>query len=218
MSPRFLSLLLLSCIGLNAWSAPAGLAQVKADPRSTFPGRRVGGGTRGECTSRPLVHLVPESSVFASGYTRLLALLSGPSPDPRPLQLSFRPQAAAPSTDPTQLILPAAPDAAVILVSAPVVAGPTLWESSFLCAASQPHHHHAADPLAFADGVAPPAESLLLPQQDSTPADLAWQARLKQLQSRCGGTISRQELASAFGLADLLEGWPAQLPVHCPAS
>ena len=33
--------------------------------RSSFPGRRIGGGTRGECTARLLVHLVPKNSVFA---------------------------------------------------------------------------------------------------------------------------------------------------------
>ena len=45
-----------------------------------FPGRRVGGGTRGECSARKIMHLVPESNIafqnelghFASvSYTHL---------------------------------------------------------------------------------------------------------------------------------------------------
>ena len=28
-----------------------------------FPGRRVGGGTRGECSARKIMHLVPESNI-----------------------------------------------------------------------------------------------------------------------------------------------------------
>ena len=29
-----------------------------------FPGRRVGGGTRGECSARKIMHLVPESNII----------------------------------------------------------------------------------------------------------------------------------------------------------
>lgn len=220
MRPRFLCLLLLSWVGLFSWAPGAGLAQVKDDPRSTFPGRRVGGGTRGECTSRQIVHLVPESSVFAPGESRLLAVLTGASPQPRPLQLSFQPrQAGATAPAPAeQRLLPADPDAALLLVRSTAVVLPTVWESSFVCGTSAHSQPHTADPLGLAVGIAPPAESLLLPPRDSTAADLAWQAKLKQLQSRCGGTVGVQELASIFGLAELHDGWPAQLPVRCPAS
>ena len=35
--------------------------------RSTFPGRRVGGSTRGECAAREIIHLVPETSGGSAG-------------------------------------------------------------------------------------------------------------------------------------------------------
>ena len=40
-----------------------------------FPGRRVVGSTRAECTSRLLVHLVSPESVYSPGPSRYLALL-----------------------------------------------------------------------------------------------------------------------------------------------
>ena len=91
--------------------------------------------------------------------------------------------------------------------------GATVWESSYRCdeAPGDPN-----DPLAMVSSEAPPAVSLLL--TEATPADAALQARLKDLRALCGRTVPRDQLASAFDLADVLSGadWPAQLPVHCP--
>lgn len=66
--------------------------EVYSSNRSTFPGRRVGGGTRGECSARILVHLVPENSVFAPGATGILGLVQGPTANPVSLELSFLPE------------------------------------------------------------------------------------------------------------------------------
>ena len=63
------------------------MSEAQANPRSTFPGRRVGGGTRGECSSaRTLVHLVPATSVYAPGASGLVGLVQGPSDSPVSLQ------------------------------------------------------------------------------------------------------------------------------------
>lgn len=51
------------------------MVEAQANPRSTFPGRRVGGGTRGECSARTLVHLVPETSVYAPDASGLVGLV-----------------------------------------------------------------------------------------------------------------------------------------------
>lgn len=187
-------------------------AQAQSDKRSTFPGRRVGGGTRGECNSRLIVHLVPESSVYASGSPPLLGLLQGPALNPRPLELRFRPQGSAVVSAEQQI---PASGAAVVLVSGPALTAPTIWESSYRCTEEAGTTASRA-PLQFVQSTSPPALSLLV--RDVGPADQTIQARLLELQKRCGGTISRSELAASFGLADLLEGdWPDQLPVRCPS-
>ena len=78
---------LLSALVVNAICSSA----LQAAPRNTFPGRRIGGGTRGECAARPVVHLVPSSNVFSLGSSNLIAVLEGPSADPKPLELILRP-------------------------------------------------------------------------------------------------------------------------------
>ena len=46
-----------------ALAGQAALAQ--PDSRNSFPGRRVGGGTRGACTSRLIAHLAPATTSSA---------------------------------------------------------------------------------------------------------------------------------------------------------
>jgi hypothetical protein len=102
-----------------------------------------------------------------------------------------------------------------VLLPTPALAGATVWESSYRCD-EQIGAGTSADPLQFVESTSPPALSLLV--VDAVPADTKLQAQLKQLRGRCGATISRQELASAFALSDLIDtSWPDQLPVRCPS-
>ena len=79
--------LLMSGLLLTSSALLADVALAQKDLRSTFPGRRVGGGTRGECNARVVAHLVPSQSVFApDGY---LAVVMGPTANPAPLPLSL---------------------------------------------------------------------------------------------------------------------------------
>ena len=195
--------------------AETGAVLAQPNLRSTFPGRRIGGGTRGECTARVLAHLVPASSVFAPGSSGLIALLEGPTANPRPLLVALREANAAGSSDAASARsqrrqLPAS-SAGVTLLVLPLK-GATVWESSYLCeeGVSDP-----SDPLAMVSAAAPPAVSLLL--LEGTPADAGLQSRLRELQARCGQSVPRQQLAASFELADVITAdWPAQLPVRCP--
>ena len=199
-----------------AMSAQASAALAQPNPRSTFPGRRVGGGTRGECTARVLAHLVPATSVYAPGATGLIALLEGPNANPRPIAVSFRQANASGSTDAARTLLSSrdlpASSAGVTLLAV-ALKGATVWESNYRCdeGVADP-----ADPLAMVSSQAPPAVSLLL--TDATPADTALQAKIKGLPALCGKTVSREQLASSFDLADVVSAdWPDQLPVRCPS-
>lgn len=210
-APASLAMLTLVAGALFPWVV-APVAHAQTDLRSTFPGRRVGGGTRGECNARLIVHLVPSSSVYAPGQSGLLGLLEGPGVNPRPLELRFRPQGGS-GVAAERLLAAGGP--ALVLLPSPALAGPTVWESSYRCD-EQIGAGTTADPLQFVESTSPPALSLLV--GDSTPADATLQAQLRQLRGRCGGTISRQELAATFGLSDLLDpSWPDQLPVRCPS-
>ena len=199
------------CLGISvsvALSPLAGLAQ--ADLRNSFPGRRVGGGTRGECSARTLVHLVPDSSVFAPGASGDLALVQGPTANPVSLTMTFKPEAGGASTSQT---LPASP-AGVTLVRRSAISAPTIWESGFDCASGDAAA--SADPLSFIETASPPAVSLLLSTAEVS--DMQVQKSLQMLRQSCGGTVPAAETLAQFGLADVVTAeWPQQLPVRCPS-
>jgi len=198
-----------------AVASQASVAMAQPNLRSTFPGRRVGGGTRGECTARVLAHLVPPSSVFAPGGTGLIAMLEGPASNPRPVAISFRQMNSAGSSDAARHLtaqreLPASP-AGITLFVVPLKAA-SVWESNYRCDGGP---GDPADPLGMVSSEAPPAVSLLL--KDVTPADVVVQTRLQGLRSLCGKTVPREQLAASFDLGDVISAdWPAQLPVRCP--
>ena len=185
--------------------------EVYSSNRSTFPGRRVGGGTRGECSGRILVHLVPENSVFAPGASGTLGLVQGPTANPFSLELSFQPEGDGPGTTRT---LPAAP-ASLTLISRAATTVPTIWESNFNCETGD-GVDNLQDPLAFVQTTFPPVLSLLVP--DAEPVDQPVQLALASLRAKCGGTVPSVQTLAKFGLADLVtDEWPQQLPVRCPS-
>jgi hypothetical protein len=192
----------------------AALAQ--SNLRNSFPGRRVGGGTRGECSARLLAHLVPANSVFAPGAGALIGLLEGPTAEPRPLELSFRPLTNAGTAATAQARsaareLPPAP-AGVVLLKVAAIKTPTIWESGYRCGDTAAS---GSDPLDFVQSGSPPAASLLV--ADVQPTDQPIEAGLRQLQAQCGKTVATTALAKTFGLEDVVTlGWPQQLPVRCP--
>jgi hypothetical protein len=192
------------------------VALAQTNLRSTFPGRRIGGGTRGECTARLLAHLVPASSVFAPGSSNTLGLLEGPVATPRPLLLEFRPMTSSGSADSSRTArvsrdLPAGPAGVTLVTLAAGAGGSTVWESSYRCGLEG---GASTDPLTFIDTAAPPATSLLV--SDITAADKASQAALARLKAACGSAVPRQQVAEAFALSEVITAdWPAQLPVRC---
>jgi hypothetical protein len=205
------------CLGAMVLSLAPLAAMAQTDLRSSFPGRRLGGGTRGECSARLLANLVPANSVYAPGAEATIGLLEGPTAQPRPVQLSFRPLNAAGTGAAAQgrassRDLPAAP-AGVVLLTIPAVKSATIWESGYRCDEGNPGA--AADALSFVETASPPAVSLLVP--DAQPVDKTLAAALRQLRSQCGKTVATAALAKTFDLGDAITPeWPQQLPVRCP--
>ncbi|KZR77150.1 hypothetical protein PMIT1323_01161 [Prochlorococcus marinus str. MIT 1323] len=205
---------LLSLLSSLSLVPAVGFAQ--DDLRSTFPGRRVGGGTRGECSARLLVHLVPQSSVYAPSSTFQIGLLEGPTATPQPLELQFRPMSASSSNETSGLNrtsndLPAS-TAGITLIRLESLNFPTVWESSYCCGDGETT---SSDPLAFVQTSSPPAVSLLV--SDSEPGDLRIQEALANLRMHCGGSVSSESFVNTFGLGDVIDSaWPVELPVRCP--
>ena len=181
----------------------------EANLRSTFPGRRVGGGTRGECTSRILAHLVPASSVYSPGVSGVLGLVQGPATKPVGLTMTFQPQTGGAASSRAL----DASNAGLILVRMAVLKEPVVWQSGFDCASKDDLAQ--SDPLVFVEALSPPAVSLLLREQE--PSDAVVQVALQALLQRCGATVPTRSTLAKFGLVDVVTArWPEQLPVRCP--
>ena len=191
----------VACSGLGMMN------DANANPRSTFPGRRVGGGSRGECSARTLVHLVPETSVYAPDAFGLVGLLQGPSNSPVSLQVTLKPEDGSAAS--TELL--AAGPASVVLFDMQAKR-PVVWESSFSCGSRE--DQDSSDPLAFVQSTSPPALSLLV--SDPEPSDQSFQSLLTALRAKCGTSVSTVETMVQFGLSDLATNdWPQQLPIRC---
>ena len=187
---------------------------VQAAPRDSFPGRRVGGGTRGECAARKIVHLVPPSSVFAPGATALIGWLEGPTSTPQPLEVTLRTAAADGSADAgaapvVEKQVPAAANR-LVLLSIPTGPRPLLWESSYRCGADD-----GSDEFGFITASAPPAVSLLVEQ--SGQVDQKLQQQLASLKVLCGATTPLAPLQTAFQIGDdvIDASWPQNVTVAC---
>lgn len=205
----------LACLVLLGSALPLA-TEAQPSLRSSFPGRRIGGGTRGECSARFLANLVPSSSVYAPGSSNLIGLLEGPAGTPHPLLLSFSsysldPATAASGSAPSERLLPASA-AGLVLLTLPPLKGPTRWESAYRC--PDGGSGSGGTDLDFVQSASPPALSLLVPQ--SEPSDQQVQAQLKRFSTFCGKTLPLFEVAKAFNLTDALgPGWPSSLPVRC---
>ncbi len=188
-----------------------------ADPsRSVFPGRRVGGGSRGDCSSRMLAHLVPSNSEFAPASDGLIGLVEGQAASPRPLSVSFKPlrswQAGTGEGGATikELQL-SAQGPSVRLIRIGPVKEPLVWETAYLCGDAAATSN--SDPLAYIQTISPPALSLLKPSTSTTGA--TDRQALAKLASACGSQVSREQVVVAFGLQEMATALTPTLPVLC---
>ena len=213
----------LSCLAITALTlcvvglAPAAVdAQLDIGIRNSFPGRRIGGGTRGECWTRLFAHLVPANSVYTPGSPPLIALLEGPAKTPRPVIIELRSVLANGLPDPNakpvfqRTLLPEPEGIRLILLAK--LTQPVSWTSSYFCSDSPVPSDES---LFFVSRNEPPPLTLLLPSNPSPDDRKVWET-LGLLHMACGKTFPRQEVKRLFGFSDLLsDDWPENLPVRC---
>ena len=213
----------LSCLAITVLTlCVVGLAPTAADAqldigiRNSFPGRRIGGGTRGECWTRLFAHLVPANSVYAPGSPPLIAVLEGPAKTPRPLIIELRSVLANGLPDPNaksvfkRTLLPEPEGIRLIILSK--LAQPVSWTSSYFCPDSPVPSDES---LFFVSRSEPPPLTLLLPSNPSPDDRKVWET-LGLLYKACGKTFPRQEVKRLFGFSDLVgDDWPENLPVRC---
>lgn len=178
-----------------------------------FPGRRVGGGTRGECSSRKIMHLVPESNISYQNQFGHLALIIGPSNHPKNINIKFKPFEYVPNNenklDLKDIQIPAS-EAKVFLISLPKQQYPFIWESSFNC---EDDIDMGFD-FNFIQNDPPPAQTLIAPtnyKKDNTEED-----KMLWLSNYCNKEITQKSLSEKFKIGELFDNnWKKEIAVSC---
>ena len=182
------------------------------DLRSQFPGRRVGGGTRGECSARYLAHIVNPDSIFSPGKSGLLAILQGPSTNPKDLITKFGIYNLNKDTEHISEIRLNHPKPSLFIIPSPKINSPISWSSSYDC---QTIPTEDVGILNFIDDTSPPALSLLLNEPNDE--NLTLQNNIVKFSSSCSSTVKTDDVITAFSLQNTInkDDWPLTLDVKC---
>ena len=186
-----------------------------------FPGRRLGGGTRGECSARKIMHLVPENNILFHNSNGQIALIIGPSNKPKDVKIAFKSYYSefddinGPSPGIDDLLISNSSEK-IILLYIPKKNFPFTWESSFEC--SEDNGDSFNDfVFDFIQDNSPPAISLIAPEfykkNNNNEDDITW------LSNYCDKKISQNELNKKFNLNELFdENWSDEIFVDCKKS
>jgi hypothetical protein len=176
-----------------------------------FPGRRVGGGTRGECSARKIMHLVPESNIAFQNDLGHFALIIGPSNDPKDININFK---EFEETKKNKINLNnfkiKASKEKVFLISIPNQDVPFILESSFDCNDNTDMGYD----FNFIQDSSPPAQTLIAPssyQKNKNHEDkMAWLSKF------CDKNISQSSLSEKFQIGEFFdENWAKDINVIC---
>ena len=176
-----------------------------------FPGRRVGGGTRGECSARKIMHLVPESNIAFQNDLGHFALIIGPSNDPKDIKINFKEfeETQKNKVDLNDFKIKASKEK-VFLISIPSQDVPFILESSFDCN----DNTDMGFDFNFIQDSSPPAQTLIAPS--SYHENKNKEDKMVWLSKFCDGNISQSSLSEKFQIGEFFdENWEKEINVTC---
>ncbi|MDC3095535.1 hypothetical protein OA409_02625 [Prochlorococcus sp. AH-716-M06] len=185
---------------------------------SAFPGRRLGGGTRGECSARKIMHLVPDNNILFHNSDGQIALIIGPSNSPKDVKIAFKPYSSpdgnfnGPSPEIDELFISNSSEK-IILLNIPKKKFPFTWESAFECSDDNEESFDGFG-FNFIQDNSPPAISLIAPAslqgKNNSEDKISW------LSKYCGKKVSQNELNKKFKINELFdENWSEEISVDC---
>ena len=201
-------------INVHTFSILLGLAAatVAEDLRSQFPGRRVGGGTRGECSARFLAHVATTNSTYSPGESGLLAIIQGPSNNHRPITTKFGNYSVNKEILYNYELVLNHPNASLFIFKIPKIVVETSWSSNYKCSDENTNNFGILD---FVEEYSPPALSLLL-KKDSI-EDLPIQKSILKYSKKCDEKAQTEEIFNEFKLGNNIDkkNWPMDLDIIC---
>ena len=210
--------ILISALILFSSIFPKYLMSQEINIGSAFPGRRLGGGTRGECSARKIMHLVPDNNILFHNSEGQIALIIGPSSSPKDVKIAFKPYSSpdgnfnGPSPEIDELFISNSSEK-IILLNIPKKKFPFTWESAFECSDDNQESFDGFG-FNFIQDNSPPAISLIAPEslqkKNNSEDKILW------LSKYCGKNISQNELNKKFQINELFdENWLEEIYVDC---
>ena len=210
--------ILISALILVSSIFPKYLISQEINIGSAFPGRRLGGGTRGECSARKIMHLVPDNNILFHNSEGQIALIIGPSSSPKDVKIAFKPYSSpdgnfnGPSPEIDELFISNSSEK-VILLNIPKKKFPFTWESAFECSDDNEESFDGFG-FDFIQDNSRPAISLIAPEslqkKNNSEDKILW------LSKYCGKNISQNELNKKFQINELFdENWSEEIYVDC---
>ncbi len=173
--------------------------------RSTFPTSRMGGGTRGECSSRLIIHIVPMANKYSPDKNGLLAIYLGKTKEAKPLTVEMINKSRA-----KQKLIFEPTEESLLIFKTQSIANNTLWKSYFNCAENQ-----SENMLNFISNVSNPVTTLI--SSESNLENKKYQTFINRAFNNCGTTIKNEEIKNLTNIdGAILNEFSENLRIICP--
>jgi hypothetical protein len=173
--------------------------------RSTFPTSRMGGGTRGLCGSRLIMHIVPVENKYTPDKTRFLAMYLGKTKEAKPLtveiinnsqieqKLNFEPSGEA-----------------LFIFKIQSIENTSLWKSYFNCSDIQ-----SDNMINFMSNISNPVSTLI--STESNLEQKKYQRFINKAHNKCGTTITNEEIKNLTSLDEAISSKISEnVSIICP--
>ena len=175
---------------------------------NAFPGRRVGGGTRGECSSRLLINLVNKDNALYLNNLDPIAILAGKSKTSESIRISL-------INDNRKVLnsinIPSETSELIIIKSLPIGIDQIL-EAKPICKNDTDNY----DPFTIVSSVFPPTKSYLLKNKRNKDKEI--KSYLSTMLNKCNTQVGVNQIINMWelekGLAEKYN-LPENIPIKC---
>ena len=175
---------------------------------NAFPGRRVGGGTRGECSSRLLINLVNKDNALYINKLDPIAILAGKTKTSEAIRISL-------INDNRKVLssinIPSETSELIIIKSLPIGIDQIL-EAKPICKNDTDN----SDPFTIVSSVFPPTKSHLLKNKRNKDKEI--KSYLSTMLNKCNTQVEVNQIINMWGLEKgLAEKYnlPENIPIKC---
>ena len=156
--------------------------------RSTFPTSRMGGGTRGLCGSRLIMHIVPVENKYTPDKNRLLAMYLGKTKEAKPLTVEIINN----SQIETKLNFEPSGES-LFIFKIQSIENATSWKSYFNCSDMQTDNM-----INFMSNISNPISTKI--SKKNTLEQKKYQKFINRAYQKCGTSITNNEIKKITGL------------------